>query len=313
MAIEPVTHLERYIAGTVEPVTHLEKVIKQYGGGGGGGGSVTPTSVLTALKGMNSEQQSDARSAIGATDAMTSIPDDVKTALLACFENCAWKNGDGKEYIEVLEEALYPPGTVESITAVYTQSGIVRESTPLNDLKPDLIVTAHFDDGTDKVVTDYTLSGTLTEGASTVTVAYAEKTTTFTVTVSGWILEFAPPEIVVGQISNTSPYHGTLAGRGSYVGFEFETESGYVYKASSLVGSDGKTLQIAVFKLNAENVAKAKNGENVLYQDSGYQSEGYEFTADDGGCVWFMLKYPNAENVVGDDLPIVTFTREAAS
>lgn len=40
MAIEPVTHLEKTIAGTVEPVTHLEKVIEQYGGGGGGG-SVT--------------------------------------------------------------------------------------------------------------------------------------------------------------------------------------------------------------------------------------------------------------------------------
>ena len=37
MPIEPITHLEKSIAGTVEPVTHLEKVIDQYGGGGGGG------------------------------------------------------------------------------------------------------------------------------------------------------------------------------------------------------------------------------------------------------------------------------------
>lgn len=37
MPIEPITHLEKYIAGTVEPVTHLEKVIDQHGGGGGGG------------------------------------------------------------------------------------------------------------------------------------------------------------------------------------------------------------------------------------------------------------------------------------
>lgn len=41
MAIEPVTHLEKSIAGTVDPVTHLEKVIAEYGGGGGGGGEVT--------------------------------------------------------------------------------------------------------------------------------------------------------------------------------------------------------------------------------------------------------------------------------
>lgn len=36
MEIEPITHLEKSIAGTVAPVTHLEKVIEQYGGGGGG-------------------------------------------------------------------------------------------------------------------------------------------------------------------------------------------------------------------------------------------------------------------------------------
>ena len=46
MAIEPVTHLEKTIAGTVEPVTHLEKVIEQYGGSGGGG-SVTVDAALS--------------------------------------------------------------------------------------------------------------------------------------------------------------------------------------------------------------------------------------------------------------------------
>lgn len=48
MAIEPVTHLEKTIAGTVEPVTHLEKVIEQYAGGGGGGGSVTVDAAISA-------------------------------------------------------------------------------------------------------------------------------------------------------------------------------------------------------------------------------------------------------------------------
>ena len=36
-SIEPVTHLEKTIAGTVEPVTHLEHVIALYGGSGGSG------------------------------------------------------------------------------------------------------------------------------------------------------------------------------------------------------------------------------------------------------------------------------------
>ena len=36
-SIEPVTHLEKTIAGEVEPVTHLEHVIALYGGSGGTG------------------------------------------------------------------------------------------------------------------------------------------------------------------------------------------------------------------------------------------------------------------------------------
>lgn len=46
MEIEPITHLEKSIAGAVDPVTHLEKVIEQYGGGGGG--SVTVDAALSA-------------------------------------------------------------------------------------------------------------------------------------------------------------------------------------------------------------------------------------------------------------------------
>lgn len=48
----PVTHLEKTIAGEVQPVTHLEHVIAEYGGGGGGGGGFTPTTAQLAA--MNS-------------------------------------------------------------------------------------------------------------------------------------------------------------------------------------------------------------------------------------------------------------------
>lgn len=50
MAIEPVTHLEKTIAGTVEPVTHLEHVISEYGGGGGGGGGTTSLNDLSDVE-----------------------------------------------------------------------------------------------------------------------------------------------------------------------------------------------------------------------------------------------------------------------
>jgi uncharacterized protein YjdB len=76
--------------------------------------------------------------------------------------------------------------TLLSISAVYTQSGTVTIYTPLNDLKTDLVVTAYYDDNTSEVVpaADYTLSGTLTAGTSTITVTYGDKTDTFTVSVT---------------------------------------------------------------------------------------------------------------------------------
>lgn len=73
---------------------------------------------------------------------------------------------------------------LESISAVYTQSGTVYDTDSLDSLKADLVVTAHFDDSSTEVVTAYTLSGTLEVGTSTITVSYGGKTTTFTVEVT---------------------------------------------------------------------------------------------------------------------------------
>lgn len=82
--------------------------------------------------------------------------------------------------------------TVTSIDAVYTQSGTVYDDDSLDILKPDLVVTALWSNGTTSTVasTDYTLSGTLTAGTSTVTVTYAGKTDTFSVTVTAPLYPF---------------------------------------------------------------------------------------------------------------------------
>ncbi len=79
--------------------------------------------------------------------------------------------------------------TLSSISAVYTQSGTVYDTDSLDSLKSDLVVTATWSNQTTSTVAsaDYTLSGTLTEGTSTVTVSYAGKTTTFTVTVTEYV------------------------------------------------------------------------------------------------------------------------------
>lgn len=81
--------------------------------------------------------------------------------------------------------------TVSSISAVYTQSGTVYDTDSLDNLKNDLIVTATYADSSTYVVpaAEYTLSGTLVTGTSTITVNYAGKTATFNVTVTHVVTE----------------------------------------------------------------------------------------------------------------------------
>lgn len=112
------------------------------------------------------------------------LSEEVKQALLDLFAHLAYTDADGQDYYDALYNAFYPPAELTSISAVYTQSGAVFEDTPLEDLEDDLVVTAHYSNGTTEEVTTYTLSGTLTAGTSVVTVTYEDKTTTFNVTVS---------------------------------------------------------------------------------------------------------------------------------
>ena len=76
---------------------------------------------------------------------------------------------------------------LESISAVYTQSGTVYITDNIEDLTSDLVVTANYTGGATETIpsTDYTLSGGMLEvGTNTIVVTYENKTTTFNVTVS---------------------------------------------------------------------------------------------------------------------------------
>lgn len=111
------------------------------------------------------------------------LSNDAKNAILNALAHAAWSTSNGQTYYDALANAFFP---LSSISAVYTQSGTVTPSTPLDDLKNDLVVTANYEGGETETVpaASYTLSGTLAAGTSTITVSYAGKTTTFTVTVT---------------------------------------------------------------------------------------------------------------------------------
>lgn len=114
----------------------------------------------------------------------TDISGETKSALLNCLENVAWATPDGKNYYDALSEAMNPPASLVSISAVYTQTVAVEPIDPLSVLRDDLVVTAHYADHSTEQVYGYTLSGTLAVGTSTVTVTYGDKTASITVTVS---------------------------------------------------------------------------------------------------------------------------------
>ena len=109
---------------------------------------------------------------------------ELKSALLQLASKVAYIDDDGEDYYQDLYDALYP--NASSISCVYTQTGTVYTTDTLDSLKDDLVVTAHYSDSTTRTLapSDYTLSGTLTAGTSTISVHYGELNTTFTVTVT---------------------------------------------------------------------------------------------------------------------------------
>lgn len=136
--------------------------------------------------------------AIGGSNLTT----EVKEALLDCFANVAWATWDGQQYYDALADALYG---LQSISAVYTQSGTVYDTDSLDSLKADLVVTALYGDGSTQTVPaeSYTLSGTLTEGTSTITVSYGGKTATFTVAVTHNSVLYRLPTAFTSNGTNT--------------------------------------------------------------------------------------------------------------
>ena len=93
-------------------------------------------------------------------------------------------NADGVTIlVSVIDNDEEP--ALDRIEAVYTQGEtVIYPSTLLDNLKSNLVVTAYYTNSTNGVVNNYTLSGTLTVGTSTITVTYQDKTATFDVTVS---------------------------------------------------------------------------------------------------------------------------------
>lgn len=138
------------------------------------------------------------------------------------------------------------------ITAVYS-GGSITDSTMLNDLKSDLVVTASYNDGTTATVTNYTLSGNLVIGDNTIVVSYGGFTDNFIVTMTSnllykWDLTKSLTDEVSGQVA--------VASAGSGVDAPAITSNGLVFNAATqmlLLGDiwlTNKTIEIDVVSMD---------------------------------------------------------------
>jgi Bacterial Ig-like domain (group 3). len=157
---------------------------------------------------------------------------EAKEALIACFEQVAWKTTYGQTYLSALETALYPEVYLVSITADYEQDRPIYTDDSLDLVRLDLVVTANYSDGTTETLADdaYELTGTLTAGTSTITVSYGGKTATVSVLVTAplySVADFAEQTLTSGGKSITvKKENGVFTISGTYNGVVYINSSG---------------------------------------------------------------------------------------
>lgn len=185
------------------------------------------------------------------------ISEELKQALLQLARKVAYIDAQGETYYQDLYDALYPPAVLASIRASFAQgSTVIYNTDSLDVLKPLLTVTAVYDDGSTETVpaADYTLSGTLATGVSTITASYQGKTATFDVVVTAAPMAFPVTNNLTGCSSSNSaaavmenePYSAVIT---SAVGY---TLTG----ASVVITMAGSNITASAYSNGVINIAR---------------------------------------------------------
>lgn len=154
---------------------------------------------------------------------LESIPNEVKLAMDVLFSKMAIIGDTSESYSS--EVATIHQWATEislvSITATFAQgSNIIYDTDPLDALKQYLTVEALYSDGSIQTVTNYTLSGILAEGTSSVTVLYGGESASFNVTVT------AKP-FAYGVYTPTRAFNGSYINENGEI-VEATENSGYI-------------------------------------------------------------------------------------
>ena len=108
------------------------------------------------------------------------------SALITLLSHVAYDDQNGAVYLSNLEAALANT-EVTALSASFTQGAhVIYDTDPLSTLAQYLVVTATYSDSSTSEIAygNYTLSGTLEVGTSTITASYSGQTATFSVTVT---------------------------------------------------------------------------------------------------------------------------------
>lgn len=161
------------------------------------------------------------------------VPYEVKLALNNILQNVAFKNDTDYSSDRATINAWATSINVTSISAVFDADGeTIYTDDALDDLKQYLTVTASYSNGTSAEVSDYTLSGELNAGQSTITVAYGGKTTSFNVTAVAPL--YSLPNVAQttvsgdGRTSTIKVEDGLVTVSGSFYSTIYVDESGNV-------------------------------------------------------------------------------------
>lgn len=205
----------------------------------------------------------------------------IKQALLQLAQKVAYIDDQGQTYYNALYNALYPPANLVSISAVFTQGDhTIYDTDELDTLKQYLVVTAAYDDQTMQTVTGYTLSGTLAEGTSVITVSYGGKTATFNVTVTHDTKPNYNLDALDGvQWIDDYKYNDSTGVLEPYTGehvTEKFTAQDCLYRFQA--GSADKYVRIYVWKANGSFLRYDQSQGNVPSQNACYQFKpGYQY------------------------------------
>lgn len=243
------------------------------------------------------------------------LSNEAKELLLECLSHCAWATSEGQTYLSALETALFPPASLVSISAVFTQGdNVVTPSDSLDSLKPMLTVTALYDDQTTDTITNYTLSGTLAEGTSTITVSYGGKTTTFTVEVSSNVLYTITADQLLRKtgIKTSSPYVDSNAtNRMTYGAFDLTVEGGQRLKFTATSTKPAANMAALFYNQTAVTaVGRNQTIANSDFSSSPWQALSFEWDVPETingspvACVRLTFRQDSTDPVLTDDFII---------